>query len=701
MDECNKEEAQKALQIAERKFFSHDLKSAKKLAIKAQTLFPSLETSQLISTLDVYLSSENRYGNESDWYGILNLPPFSDEETVKKQYRKLALHLHPDKNKSFGAEGAFKLISQAWSVLSDTNSKTKYDVKRKKNENNNNNTAISSSSVKTKRKNKTKTGTGTGTIRTGVDTFWTSCNRCRMQYEYLRVYLNHNLLCPNCHNAFMAVETGFPLNGNSNPGLGTGNSNPGFQWETTQTTKSVSNKANRRKREEANNANANANYTYNYEYNYGNNNDHNVSSNYNFEYNSGGNASGNNNNNSNNNYNFGSEKPAVKRPGRPPKRRRYSFGETSYNSGINTGISTGTGIERPVQDSEIPNGFAQMSNNTNINNNGNINNNYGGNYVNNSSSRMPYKRNSFRDLSQADIRNILMEKARDTISKNLAQFHISNPKETQNESPMEEDSTNNNVGNYDLALANNDSRKVVKVVGQPASISVPDPDFYDFDKDRTEKSFEGDQVWATYDSEDGMPRLYTLVQKILTKKPFSIRMSFLNSKSNQELGPINWVGSGFTKTCGDFRVGRYQVTDTANIFSHRVLFEKGPRGIIKIVPRKGETWALYKNWDPNWNELTPDETIYKYEIVEVLSDFDGDNGIRVIPLVKVAGFKAVFHRHMEEREIRVIPKEEMFRFSHGIPSRVLNGDEGENAPKGCHELDPAATPLELLKVINE
>jgi len=73
----------------------------------------------------------------------------------------------------------------------------------------------------------------------------------------------------------------------------------------------------------------------------------------------------------------------------------------------------------------------------------------------------------------------------------------------------------------------------------------------------------------------------------------------------------------------------------------------------------------------------------------------------VIPLLKVAGFKAVFHRHMDPKEVRRIPKGELFRFSHQVPSRLLTGEEGNNAPEGCHELDPAATPVDLLKVITE
>ncbi|KAJ6846024.1 uncharacterized protein M6B38_278275 [Iris pallida] len=222
--ECNRDEALRAKEIAERKFTTKDVAGAKKFALKAQNLFPELEgISQMIATLDIYLASEVKINGESDWYAILSLNALADDETVKKQYRKLALQLHPDKNKSIGAEGAFKLISEAWSVLSDKSRKMAYDQKRsvkgsqqreshhrKKHSvpNNSNNGFFDFANNATLKSKSQKSSTASVST-----TFWTSCNRCKMQYEYLRVYLNHNLLCPNCHEAFLAVETGLPMNG--------------------------------------------------------------------------------------------------------------------------------------------------------------------------------------------------------------------------------------------------------------------------------------------------------------------------------------------------------------------------------------------------------------------------------------------------------------------------------------------------------
>ncbi|GKU93644.1 hypothetical protein SLEP1_g7220 [Rubroshorea leprosula] len=91
-----------------------------------------------------------------------------------------------------------------------------------------------------------------------------------------------------------------------------------------------------------------------------------------------------------------------------------------------------------------------------------------------------------------------------------------------------------------------------------------------------------------------------------------------------------------------------------------------------------------------------------YDMVEVLENYNEQSGaVVVVALVKVAGFKTVFRRHPEPNMIRIIPREQLLRLSHQVPSYLPTGQEGPNAPKGCLELDPAATPLELLKVLTE
>ncbi|XP_050875319.1 uncharacterized protein LOC127078952 [Lathyrus oleraceus] len=64
-----------------------------------------------------------------DWYGILQTEKLSEEAVIRKQYRKLALLLHPDKNKFAGAEAAFKLIGEANGVLNDQTKRILHNMK--------------------------------------------------------------------------------------------------------------------------------------------------------------------------------------------------------------------------------------------------------------------------------------------------------------------------------------------------------------------------------------------------------------------------------------------------------------------------------------------------------------------------------------------------------------------------------------------
>lgn len=62
-----------------------------------------------------------------NYYKILGLPPTATREEIKKAYRKLALELHPDKNKSPNAHEKFIEINEAYLILYDIEGREKYD----------------------------------------------------------------------------------------------------------------------------------------------------------------------------------------------------------------------------------------------------------------------------------------------------------------------------------------------------------------------------------------------------------------------------------------------------------------------------------------------------------------------------------------------------------------------------------------------
>ncbi|KAI9126025.1 hypothetical protein K1719_003443 [Acacia pycnantha] len=107
----------------------------------------------------------------------------------------------------------------------------------------------------------------------------------------------------------------------------------------------------------------------------------------------------------------------------------------------------------------------------------------------------------------------------------------------------------------------------------------------DFDKDRSEECFKPKQIWALYDEEDGMPRLYCIIHEVISTNPFKIHISYLSSKTD------SWS-----------------------------------RCRVRIYPRIGDIWAVYQNWSPDWNRGTPDEVRHPYEMVEVLDEYSEEFG---------------------------------------------------------------------------
>lgn len=682
--EGNVEDAVKAKELAEQRFVEKDFLGAKNYALKAKSLYPEMEgISQMVTTYEVYIASEVKCNGETDYYSVLGLKPSADKETVKKQYRKMAVLLHPDKNKCMGADGAFKLVSEAWTCLSDRIKKSSYDVKRNKH--------MVSSVIQTATYAAGVPGVSNHsnlpTSHSRLDTFWTVCTNCRVQYEYLRKYINKRLSCKNCRGTFVAIETGAapvngsfpycpwpysPANGHGSNGYDTvtyvpasspyytGNgvssfqsahvyaSNVSFQWGSLSGTSVTSSEAvyptNGDSRSKAKMFTSGANGT-----------------------NSMNNAAAHASPNVLSGYSgFG------KRRGRPPKRQKVVVGSSFRNGNEERTLnfaSEGT-ASNPTVFQHDP-----MVSNTNE----------------------PMSR-QYPMAPAFDARKLLIEKARTEILKKLEEIRLA----TDVEVAMKRNSKfGNHAGEHEKSENAVFPSRILEAKSRPTSMTVPDPDFHDFDKDRSEECFKPKQIWAIYDEDDGMPRLYCLIRQVISMKPFQIQVSYLNSKTDSEFGTVKWVENGFTKSCGHFRAWNTDVIEQVNIFSHLLKGEKAGRGgCVRIFPKCGEIWALYRNWSSEWNRLTPVDVKHQYEMVEVLDNYSEELGVCITPLIKMAGFKTVYQRCPSKDGIRWIPRREMLRFSHQVPSWFLEG-EPNNLPDHCWDLDPAATPDELLHIVEE
>ncbi|CAH1454172.1 unnamed protein product [Lactuca virosa] len=196
-------EAERLLGIAEKLLQAKDLNGARDFAILAQETEPLLEGSdQILAVVDVLIAGDKRIKNQNDWYAILQLETRNDDtDLIKRQYHRLAVLLHPDKNKYVFADAAFKLVADAWAVLSDPSRKIAYDnelfafskvdlVKKDGEKRDDQHHQISRDKI---------------SVRRTSANIWTVCPFCYNMYEYPRVYDGYCLRCVNCQRAFQVV----------------------------------------------------------------------------------------------------------------------------------------------------------------------------------------------------------------------------------------------------------------------------------------------------------------------------------------------------------------------------------------------------------------------------------------------------------------------------------------------------------------
>jgi len=63
-----------------------------------------------------------------DFYDVLGVNRGASQDEIQRAYRKLARTYHPDLNRDPAAEERFKEISEAYAVLSDPQTRQRYDA---------------------------------------------------------------------------------------------------------------------------------------------------------------------------------------------------------------------------------------------------------------------------------------------------------------------------------------------------------------------------------------------------------------------------------------------------------------------------------------------------------------------------------------------------------------------------------------------
>jgi len=153
--DINKNKAEQYMVLAERYMRRQKYEKAERIARKAQKLYPMKKAEDLLakvlskqnqkpkSTKPGRSQSNSEYTEEQleqvkrikkckDYYEILGVSKNATDSDIKKTYRKLALQLHPDKNKAADAAEAFKTLQKAHETLIDIKKRNQYDMDQEK-----------------------------------------------------------------------------------------------------------------------------------------------------------------------------------------------------------------------------------------------------------------------------------------------------------------------------------------------------------------------------------------------------------------------------------------------------------------------------------------------------------------------------------------------------------------------------------------
>ncbi|CAK9190383.1 unnamed protein product [Sphagnum troendelagicum] len=682
--ECNREEAVRAREIAERKFAVHDFSGAKKFLIKAQALFPELEgVSQMLAVVDVHSVAAVRVaGNEMNWYGILQVEQLADDSLIKRQYRKLALLLHPDKNKFAGAEAAFKLIGEAFGVLSDKQKRIAHDIRRRAKVQ----THIPDPNSQFSTRHQ-KQPTNANAPPSHL-TFWTSCPVCRTNFEYLRTFLDFQLTCQRCHRLFVARDMYAPHQNGANLPSGRGPANtvpPASSYQQQDFHFSTQGKG------------IGATVTGN-------------------GFACGGVGATN-----------GNKVTEEAVPRKHPLKKKRGVGDDEEDDDDDddddedevfhpdTSGTAGPGLssnmcQAPRRSRRVKRNVMYMLDDsdddledfpasrkagmhmaTDRKPNGEWRDG-----MDEANGEQQQKRKFVDDgvESGSNIGDDRMEmgvremdnKGGNSMAADIKESGDFNVLDTKEEAwgPLPESNTVQLEVNVppacteDLCLSPESCES-----DQPNEVTVPDPDFHDFDADRTETNIQAGHFWAVYDDHDSMPRFYCRIDRVQLH-PFKVDCHWLESVNH----PRHVItGVNFRKVSpgvGEFKIAKAVDFNGINMFSHLMPVETtASKRLFTVYPKTGEVWAMYRM--PLLKSGAQDKL--QYEMAEIQTDFSVVAGVvGIVSLIKLDNFKTIWKPVGPVTQVQ-----DLWRFSHRVPSFRLKGDESPGLAEDCWELDPAST----------
>ncbi|EES08665.1 hypothetical protein BDA96_05G165200 [Sorghum bicolor] len=648
----NREEAFKAKEITalesmEKKDFRH----AQQIILGAQALCPELaeNMSQMLIICDIHCAAESFVGGEIDFYGILQVEETADETIITKQYRRIALSTHPDKNSFAGAQDAFKLVAEAYSVLSDPVKPTEHDMKRM---------YRSQNVPKETNKNKPskKTDADKGSESGSSETFWTNCPHCKYRFQYIKEVLNRRVVCQTCKKKFTAsrIEDQEPPT-------------PEHDWKRKNGTQNVTKETNKRKPEEPMPTSSSMISDSQVPETMFQEQQHETPS-------QQGHAV-----NSSRAYKEGNESAGGVNQSNKPETVQGNTRIPEIDKNI-VGRSMADTFHSNVVDKLNKLGREQASTMP------------GSGSCSRGSSNQR-KQHVDGKLSQNSSDGKKRERENDyscNISMNSNQIlggDITSADRQSSENPV---SSNINIHEITEGMCTSDDEdnimtEAIDFVIEDECYSEPVMKIRDINS-ITYNDGSADQIWALYDNIDHMPRSYAKKKCDGHSKCLYWLKFYPLSEEEKE-----WNNKTLPVACGKFCLGeKVDILEYSSLYSHTVEWKKicvkklsGGRGsaktkmtmVYEIFPKRAEVWALYKGWSKQWSSTDAYKNrSYEYEVVEILSDMSDNGGANVIPLIRIKGFPSLLVAAKDKSTFH-IPSGEVFRFSHRIPHYRVFGHE--------------------------